>query len=139
MQTSDQRANETFNRQGLYANNVLLRPVLSRVTLPLYVVLYTVHYIKYRDRGARTEPDRMCAVARYYDISSKADRGDIFIVHDQKSSYRTPLQCTNFLMATSSRIMHHVTKLKSSQTGFLNMTMSSLYSNGLHSHQTSIQ
>ncbi len=31
------------------------------------------------------------------------------------------------------RIMHHVTKLKSSQTGFLNMTMSSLYSNGLQS------
>ncbi len=41
--------------------------------------------------------------------------------------------------ATSSRIMHHVTKLKSSQTGFLNMTMSSLSSNGLHSHQISIQ
>ncbi len=41
--------------------------------------------------------------------------------------------------ATSNRIMHHVTKLKSSQTGFLNMTMSSLYSNGLHSHQISIQ
>ncbi len=41
--------------------------------------------------------------------------------------------------ATSSRIMHHVTQLKSSQTGFLNMTMSSLYSNGLHSHQISIQ
>ncbi len=41
--------------------------------------------------------------------------------------------------ATSSRIMQHVTKLKSSQTGFLNMTMSfSLYSNGLHSHQISI-
>ncbi len=37
--------------------------------------------------------------------------------------------------ATSSRIMHHVTKLKSSQAGFL----SSLYSNGLHSHQISIQ
>ncbi len=46
---------------------------------------------------------------------------------------------THLLMATSSRIMHHVTKLKSSQTGFLNMTMSSLYSNGLHSHQISIQ
>ncbi len=29
--------------------------------------------------------------------------------------------------------MHHVTKLKSSQTGFLNMTMSSLSSNGLQS------
>ncbi len=41
--------------------------------------------------------------------------------------------------ATSSRIMHHVTKLKSSQTGFLKMTMSSLYSNRLHSHQISIQ
>ncbi len=34
--------------------------------------------------------------------------------------------------------MHHVTKIKSSQTGFLNMTMSSLYSNTLHSHQISI-
>ncbi len=28
---------------------------------------------------------------------------------------------------------------ESSQTGLLNMTMSSLYSNGLHSHQISIQ
>ncbi len=28
----------------------------------------------------------------------------------------------------------HVTKLKSSHTSFLNMTMSSLYSNGIHSH-----
>ncbi len=45
----------------------------------------------------------------------------------------------HLLMTTSSRIMHHVTKLKSSQTGFLNMKMSSLYSNGLHSHQISIQ
>ncbi len=42
------------------------------------------------------------------------------------------LQCTIF-WCTSSRIMHHVTKLKSSQTGFLNITMSSLYSNGLQS------
>ncbi len=41
------------------------------------------------------------------------------------------LQCTHLLMATSSRIMHHVTKFKSSQTGFLNMTMCSLYSNCL--------
>ncbi len=45
----------------------------------------------------------------------------------------------HLLMATSSRIMHHVTKLRSSQTGFLNMTMSSLCSNGLHSLQISIQ
>ncbi len=45
----------------------------------------------------------------------------------------------HLLMATSSRIMHHVSKLKSSQTGFLNMTMSSRYSNGLHNHQISIQ
>jgi len=29
--------------------------------------------------------------------------------------------------ATSSRIMHHVTKLESFQIGFLNMTLSSLY------------
>ncbi len=52
-----------------------------------------------------------------------------------------PFMTTVYLSsdATSSRIMHHVTKLKSSQTGFLNMTMSSLYSNGLHSHQISIQ
>ncbi len=32
-----------------------------------------------------------------------------------------------------------VTKLKLSRTGFLNVTMCSLYSNGLHSHQISIQ
>ncbi len=36
----------------------------------------------------------------------------------------------HLLMTTSSRIMLHVTKLKSSQTGFLNMTMSSFYSRG---------
>jgi len=36
-----------------------------------------------------------------------------------------PLMRTHPLMATS-RIMHHVTKLKSFQIGFLNMTMSSL-------------
>ncbi len=42
----------------------------------------------YRDGRARTVTERMCAVARYYDISSKSDRRDIFIVHDQKPSYR---------------------------------------------------
>ncbi len=42
-------------------------------------------------RGTRTVTDRRFAVARYYDISPKADRGDIFIVHNQKSSYHTPL------------------------------------------------
>jgi len=35
--------------------------------------------------------------------------------------------CTHPLMATSSRIMHHVTKLESFQIDFLNMKMSSLY------------
>jgi len=41
-------------------------------------------------------------------------------------------QYAHLLMATSSKITQHLTKLKSSQTGFLNTT-SSLYSNGLHS------
>ncbi len=59
------------------------------------------------------------------------------IVADHVHSFMTTVY--HLLMATSSRIMHHVTKLKSSQTGFLNMTMSSLYSNGLHSHQISIK
>ncbi len=45
----------------------------------------------YRDGDARTATERMWAIAQYYNIFSKADRGDIFIVHDQKSSYRTPL------------------------------------------------
>jgi len=31
------------------------------------------------------------------------------------------------LMASSSRIMHHITKLELFQIGFLNMAMSSLY------------
>ncbi len=48
-----------------------------------------VQYIQ--TAGTRTATERMCAVALYYTISSKADRGDIFIVHDQKSLYRTPL------------------------------------------------
>ncbi len=59
------------------------------------------------------------------------------IVADHVHPFMTTVY--HLLMATSSWIMHHVTKLKSSQTGFLNMTMSSLYSNGLHSHQISIQ
>ncbi len=49
-----------------------------------------VHYIDTAG-GARTSADRMCAVVRYNNISSKADPGDIFIVHDEKSSYDTPL------------------------------------------------
>ncbi len=47
--------------------------------------------VVHTDGSARTATERMWAVARYYDISSKADRGDIFIIHDQKLSYRTPL------------------------------------------------
>ncbi len=46
------------------------------------------------------------------------------IVADRVHPFMTTVY--HLLMATSSRIMHHVTKLKSSQTGFLNMTMSSL-------------
>ncbi len=59
------------------------------------------------------------------------------IVADHVHSFMTTVYTSSD--ATSSRIMHHVTKLKSSETGFLNVTMSSLYSNGLHSHQISIQ
>ncbi len=59
------------------------------------------------------------------------------IVDDHVHPFMTTVY--HLLMTTSSRIMHHVTKLKSSQTGFLNMTMSSLYSNVLHNHQISIQ
>ncbi len=59
------------------------------------------------------------------------------IVADHVHPFMTTVY--HLLIATSSRIMHHVTKLKSSQTGFLHMTMSSLYSNTLHSHQISIQ
>ncbi len=62
----------------------------------------------YRDRGARTAADRMWAVARYYDISSKADRGDIFIVHDQKSSYRTPLTHTTFIWKVMILLLEYV-------------------------------
>ncbi len=62
----------------------------------------------YRDGGARTAADRMWAVARYYDISSKADRGDIFIVHDQKSSYRTPLTHTTFIWKVMILLLEYV-------------------------------
>ncbi len=62
---------------------------------------------------------------------------DLSIVADHVHPFMTTVYTSSD--ATSSRIMHHVTKLKSSQTGFLNMTMCPLYSNGLHSHQISIQ
>lgn len=44
-----------------------------------------------------------------------------------------------FMMAIYSRIMHHLTKLISSQICIWNMTMSSLYFMNLHSHQILIQ
>ncbi len=57
------------------------------------------------DGGARTVTYRISAVARYY-ISSKADRGDIFIAHDQKQSYRTPLSAIYMVaMATSCLLL----------------------------------
>ncbi len=56
----------------------------AELTLMLmYVALFSI----LRRRAA----DRMCAVAWYNDIFSKADRGDICIVHDQTCSYRTLL------------------------------------------------
>lgn len=42
-------------------------------------------------------------------------------------------------MATLSKVTRHVTKLKPSQTGVLNMEISSLYQKGLHSHPIAIQ
>ncbi len=55
----------------------------------------TVH----TDGGARTAADKMHDVAQYL---SKVDRGDIFIVHGQKSSYRTHLvQTLSFRAATN--------------------------------------
>ncbi|MEQ2311633.1 hypothetical protein AMECASPLE_022392 [Ameca splendens] len=39
-------------------------------------------------------------------------------------------------MAAPSRITDHVRKFKSSQTGFMNLMMSSLLSNGLHQFST---
>jgi len=59
------------------------------------------------------------------------------IVADHVHPFMTtvyPSSDSSIMHPSSSSIMHHATKLKSSQTGFLNMAMSSLYSNGLHSH-----
>ncbi len=59
----------------------------------MYVALYSTY------SGARTAADKMHDVARYL---SKVDRGDIFIVHGQKSSYRTHLvQTLSFRAATN--------------------------------------
>ncbi len=46
--TSDQRVNEMFNRQGLYANNVLLRSRISAVSCQSNssAVCRVVHYIE---------------------------------------------------------------------------------------------
>jgi len=59
------------------------------------------------------------------------------IVADHVYAFMTTVY--HLLMATSSGITQHVTKLKSAQTGLLNMRVSSLNSNDLHSHQISMQ
>ncbi len=100
--TSEHRVNEMFNRQDFKAdaNNVLLwlriGAVFRECNSTAELTLNVCSVVVYWDGSTRTAPDRMCAVARYYDISSKADCGDIFIIHDQKSSYRTPL-CSRYL------------------------------------------
>ncbi len=51
----------------------------------MYVALYSALLRRVKPELYLTE------CVPQHDISSKADRGDIFIIHDQKSSYRTPL------------------------------------------------
>lgn len=52
------------------------------------------------------------------------------IVADHVHSFITTIVLTHLLMATSSMIMYHVTKQKPSQTGFTNVTMSSVFFGG---------
>ncbi len=61
----------------------------------------------------RTAADKMCAVVRYYDISSKADRGEILSLW-QKSSYRTPLTTKSNQSHTQRCTWNHFTQLNSS-------------------------
>ncbi len=98
--TSEQRVNETLNGKALkHAYNALLwlwisvvsRESNSTAELTLMWMYAAFYSLLIRRRKNCNVTERMFAVARYYDISPKADRGDIFIVHDQKSSYRTPL------------------------------------------------
>ncbi len=56
------------------------------------------------------------SLAWYYDISSKADRGDILIVHDQKWSYRTTLttksnQSHSHTQRCSTKSLHTIKQL----------------------------
>jgi len=53
--------------------------------------------------------------------------GDVFLAHFRPLSANwASFKHTHPLMATSSRIMHQVTKLESFQIGFLNRTKSSV-------------
>ncbi len=61
-----------------------------------WIMLVTKQLLVHSDfHSIITAADQMCAVARYNDISSKADRGEIFIVHDQKFiiSHTPTLRC----------------------------------------------
>ncbi len=54
----------------------------------------------------------LCAVVRYYNISSKAWHGDILIVHHQKSSYRTTLTSTiNISFSHTIKSLHTIKRL----------------------------
>ncbi len=53
-----------------------------------WIMLVTKQLLVHSDfHSIITAADQMCALARYNDISSKADRGEIFIVHDQKMNH----------------------------------------------------
>ncbi len=95
--TSEQRVSKTFNVKALkHVNNVLLWLRISAVSRENYstaelTVMWMYVALNSWYGGTRTVTERMFTVAQYYDISPKADRGDISIVHDQKSSYHAPL------------------------------------------------
>ncbi len=69
--------NVAYTAQSQCGQQLFGFPPSSKYLLTDVNVCDTVQYID--TAVARTAADRMCAVARYNDISSKADRGDIFI------------------------------------------------------------
>lgn len=123
---SEQHENKKFNWQDfkMHANNKLLwwwRTALSRERNPNAALFNmwcecTLCYTQYLDGGARTAFDRLSTVAQYYNFPTKADCGDIWIIHNLKSWYRTLLPtsvCAQFRTEQLKKLFFNILNVPS--------------------------
>ncbi len=98
VRASGEQASETLHVQKRRSAHIQKHILNAKMILPFLHKTQFAQNMIFRAQNcgrditpAKTAAHRICTVARYNNIYSKADRGDFSIVHDQKASYRTPL------------------------------------------------